>query len=65
MAFRDAAAARGIRVATGETFALKPGQDPGALRLALGCEASRERLLAGLRSVAELTSAMPAGSLVV
>jgi len=65
MSFREAAARRGVRIATGDIFSLKPGHAPGSIRLALGCEARRERLLAGLRSVAGLIAAKPAESLVV
>jgi DNA-binding transcriptional MocR family regulator len=65
MAFRDAAAQRGVRIATGETFSVKPGYAPGCIRLALGCEARRHRLLAGLHSIAELLAAKPRSPLVV
>lgn len=53
-AFRTAAAARGVELATGEVFMLQAGPAPGALRLALGYETSRERLARGLNVVAEL-----------
>lgn len=65
MAFRDAAAQRGVRIATAETFSLKPGHATSGIRLALGCEANRERLLVGLRVIADLIAAKPAASLVV
>lgn len=63
--FREAAARRGVRIATGDIFSLKPGDAPGSIRLALGCEARRERLFAGLRTVAGLIDARPAESFVV
>jgi DNA-binding transcriptional MocR family regulator len=65
MAFRDAAAQRGVKIATGEMFSVKPGHAPGGIRLALGCEARRERLLAGLQSIAELLAAKPSAALLV
>jgi len=53
-AFRAAVDERGVRVASGETFLLKPGSPPQALRLALGYETDRDRLAKGLKIVAEL-----------
>jgi len=53
-AFRAAAEMRGVKVATGETFVVKPGATPQALRLALGYEINRERLTKGLTEIAEL-----------
>ncbi len=53
-AFRRAAEQRGVKVVGGEIFLLKPGPAPGALRLALGYETSKERLAQGLGVVAEL-----------
>ena len=55
-AFRAAAEQRGVKVATGEIFQLKPGPPPRSLRLALGYETSRERLAKGLTVVADLLS---------
>ncbi len=52
--FRTAAEQRGVKVASGEIFLLKPGLAPQSLRLALGYETSRERLAKGLTIVAEL-----------
>jgi DNA-binding transcriptional MocR family regulator len=65
MAFRDAALQRGVRIATGETFSVKPGHAPGGIRLALGCEPRRERLRAGLQAIAALLAAAPRAALVV
>ncbi|MDP6343823.1 MAG: PLP-dependent aminotransferase family protein [Alphaproteobacteria bacterium] len=55
-AFRGAAEQRGVKVATGEIFLLKPGGAPRSLRLALGYETSRERLAKGLAVIADLLS---------
>lgn len=65
MAFRDAALQRGVRIATGETFSARPGHVPGGIRLALGCEARPERVMSGIRTLAELLAAKPEPSLVV
>lgn len=64
-AFRDAASQRQVNVATGETFSARQGHAPGGIRLALGCEARRERLLAGIQSIADLLAEKPRTALVV
>jgi len=53
-AFRLAAEQHGVKVATGEMFALKPGVMPQSLRLALGYETTAERLGQGLKIIAGL-----------
>ncbi len=45
---------RGVKVLTGDIFAVGQAPAPQALRLALGRETSRERMTAGLEIVAEL-----------
>jgi DNA-binding transcriptional MocR family regulator len=64
-AFRDAAFERGVRIATSETFAAKPGHAPGGVRLALGCEPDRRRLEAGLRTIGALLASAPRAALIV
>lgn len=59
MALREAASQAGVRIAMGETFSWRPGQVPGGMRLALGCEARRDRLRTGLEAVAGLLAAGP------
>jgi DNA-binding transcriptional MocR family regulator len=56
-AFRVEAERRGVKVLSGELFAVGKAPAPHALRLALGRETSRERLSAGLETVAELLGA--------
>ncbi len=52
--FRMAAEKRGVRVLTGEAFALGQAAVPHAVRLCLGYERSRERIITGLEIVAEI-----------
>lgn len=52
--FRMAAERRGVKMLTGDIFALGRTPAPHALRLALGRETSRERMTAGLEILADL-----------
>ncbi len=51
---RSAAEKRGVKILTGEVFAVGQQAAPQAVRLSLGCEADRERMTKGLAVVAEL-----------
>ena len=51
---RRQAAGRGVKVVTGDIFAVGQTPAPQALRLSLGHEASRQRVAAGLRIVADI-----------
>jgi len=53
-AFRVAAAQRGVKIVTGETFAVNKRTAPSAVRLCLSHEASEGRVIAGLRTIAAL-----------
>ena len=53
-AFRAEAARRGVKVLTGETFAVDQTDVPHGVRLCLSYETSRERVSQGLRIVAAL-----------
>ena len=55
--FQRAAEARGVKLAIGALFLLKPGEAPGHVRLALGYETSRARLERGLSVIADLLDA--------
>ena len=59
--FRTAAEQRGVMVAAGEIFHLKPGAGIPSVRLALGYETSRDRLETGLRVVADILGKDSAG----
>jgi DNA-binding transcriptional MocR family regulator len=52
--FRTVAEQRNVKIATGDTFLLKPRPAPQSIRLALGYETSRQRLEKGLRVIADL-----------
>lgn len=54
---RQAAEARGVKILTGEVFAVGQQAAPQAVRLSLGCEPDRERMSQSLAVVAELINA--------
>lgn len=65
-AFRAEAERRGVKVLTGETFAVEQTDVPHGVRLCLSYETSRERVSQGLRIVADLLDeAGDAGAMVV
>jgi DNA-binding transcriptional MocR family regulator len=53
-AFRAEAARRGVKLLTGETFAVDHTDIPHGLRLCLSYEVTRERVTWGLRTIAAL-----------
>ncbi|MEX0696532.1 MAG: PLP-dependent aminotransferase family protein [Dongiaceae bacterium] len=55
-AFRVAAERQGVKVLTGETFAVERADAPHAIRLCLSHETTRERVARGLEIVARLLS---------
>ncbi len=64
-AFRTAAERQGVKVLTGETFAVRPKDAPQAVRLCLSHESTRARVTRGLEIVAGLLAETNAPGMLV